>query len=220
MCPLSSKKPSQKRIMGRWKWRQAKGTCWLPRWNAHRRQPAAISIRFNGVFSPIYNWKCVYCFIFPSWAGAANLIDHTENHLILLITHWLTLFLDQGWGNWNSPVNPKLCEQSPHPLVPMGLASCCPVVPDDSQWLRMWPRASAHGHWNGVRSSPRNTPSWCFPFKRHIMSCFSIQHCSDVELHCPHTANGGMEIKEECHLECESATSKERAESWKQQEVC
>lgn len=118
------------------------------------------------------------------------------------------------------PCYPKLCEQSPHPLVPMGLASCCPVVPDDSHWFRMWPRASAHGHWNGVRSSPRNTPAWCFPFKRRIMSCFSIQHCSDVKLHCPHTANGGTEIKEECHLECESATSKERIVSCKQQEVC
>lgn len=129
MGPLSSKKPSQKRIMGRWKWRQAKGTCRLPRWNAHRRQAAAISIRFNGVFSPIYNWKCVYCFIFPSWTGAANLIDHTESHLMLLITHWLILFRNQGWSNWNSPVTPKLGEQPPHPH------GTSLLLPNGSWWL-------------------------------------------------------------------------------------
>lgn len=212
MCPLSSKKPSQERIMGRWKGRQGKGTCRLPRWSAHRRQSAAINIRFNSVFRSIYNWKCVYCFIFPSWARAARLIDHTESHLMFPITHWLTLFLNQGWGDWTPPVSSN-CVNSHLILWSHGTSLLLSSGSRWSQWLRMHPRASAHGHWNGVRSSPRNTTSWYFPFKRHITSCFSTQHCSGVKLHCSLQV-GGMEIKGKYYPECESAASKEKNREW------
>ena len=120
MCPLSSKKPWQKRIMGRWKRRQEKGTCWLPRWNVHRKQKTAISIQFNGVFSPIHNWKCVYCFIFPLWEGATNLILHIESKLMVRIMHPLTLFLSQRMGQSEFPGYPRLCKQTPRILVPSG----------------------------------------------------------------------------------------------------
>lgn len=118
MCPISSKKPWQKKITGRWKRKQEKGTCWLPRWNIHRKRETAISIQFNGVFSPIHNWKCVYCFIFSLWEGATNLILHIESQLMVLIMHWLALFLNQKMGRSELPGYPRLCTQTPQTLVP------------------------------------------------------------------------------------------------------
>lgn len=120
MCPLSSKKPWQKRIMGKWKRRREKGTCWLPRWNVHRKQETAISIQLNGVSSPIHNWKCVYCFIFPLWEGATNLILHIESQLMVLIMHPLTLFLNQKMRQSEFPGYPRLCKQILWTLVPSG----------------------------------------------------------------------------------------------------
>lgn len=118
MCPLSSKKPWQERIMGRWKRRQEKGTCWLPRWSVQRKQETAISIQFNGVFSPSCNWKCVYCFILSLWEGATNLILQIESPLMVLIMCQLTLFLSQRMGQSAFPTYPRLSQQTPCILVP------------------------------------------------------------------------------------------------------
>lgn len=106
--------------MGRWKRRQEKGTCWLPRWNVPRKQKTVISIQFNGVFSPIHNWKCVYCFILSLWKGATNLILHIESKLMVRIMHPLTLFLNQRTGQSELPGYPRLCKWIPQTLVPNG----------------------------------------------------------------------------------------------------
>lgn len=153
MCSLSSKKPRQKRIMGRWKRKEGKSTCWLSRWNVQRKQETAISILFNGVFSPIHNWKCVYCFIFPLWEGVTNLILHIKNQLMVLIMHQLTLFLNRRMGQSKSPHDPGLCKQVSQTLVPchwplaarwfLIIQDCWGYGPESPQW-----------NWNGVTSKP------------------------------------------------------------------
>lgn len=180
MCPLSSEKLWQKRIMGRWKRRQEKGTCWLPRWNVHRKQKTAISIQFNGVFSPIHNWKCVYCFVFPLWQGATNLILHIESKWMVRIMHPLTLFLSQRMGQSEFPAYPRLCKQIPRILVPSGY------------W---WPRTArdvAQSTTTLKLKSPRNTSSQCFPFKWHFTSCLSTQHPAVLSSSTAHTLQMGI----------------------------
>lgn len=115
--PVIIQKAWQKRIMGRWKIKQVKGTCWLPQWNVGKKQETAISVQFNGVFSPIHNWKCVYCFIFSLWERVTNLIFHIESQLMVLIMHWLTLFLNQKMGQSEYPGYPRLCKRTPQALV-------------------------------------------------------------------------------------------------------
>lgn len=143
--------------MGRWKRRQEKGTCWLPRWNVPRKQKTVISIQFNGVFSPIHNWKCVYCFILSLWKGATNLILHIESKLMVRIMHPLTLFLNQRTGQSELPGYPRLCKWIPQTLVPNGY-QWCRTARDIAQ--STIPLKLKQGHFKAPGTLQPNTFHW------------------------------------------------------------